>query len=55
MLAKTLIKMAKCLILLGLFLGLAGTPVLADRLKDMKNALLSGREYRTLGVMMLLS
>ena len=35
MLAKTLTKMAKCLVLLGLFLGLAGTPVLADRLKDM--------------------
>ena len=35
MLAKTLTKIAKCLVLLGLFLGLAGTPVLADRLKDM--------------------
>ena len=35
MMAKTLTKLAKYLVFLGLFLGLAGTPVLADRLKDM--------------------
>ena len=35
MLARTLTKMAKYLVFLGLFLGLACTHVLADRLKDM--------------------
>ena len=35
MLAKTLIKMTKIVVFLGLFLGLAGTPAMADRLKDM--------------------
>ena len=35
MLAKTLTKIAECLVFLGLFLVLASTPTLADRLKDM--------------------
>ena len=33
--ARIMTKLAKWLVLLGLFLGLAGTPALADRLKDM--------------------